>query len=165
MWTITWPSLVFGHYEQDWWGYSLTQDFSWQMWLCSFRWRGRRMSLSALKGHYLIRVTLTVRVCLNIYEPLQTGTLNELLLNTTFGSDKWLGAARQQAITRAYGDPDLCPCMVTLGHNELISIQNKWISERKPLFEAHTWWVTFIKCTVMAQCRCIERVNIHIAIL
>ena len=36
----------------------------------------------------------------------------------------WLGAVRQQAITWAYVDPDLCRHMASLGHNELNSL--KW---------------------------------------
>ena len=32
---------------------------------------------------------------------------------------KWLGAIRQQAITRAHVDPGLCHHMASLGHNEL----------------------------------------------
>ena len=34
----------------------------------------------------------------------------------------WLGAVRQQAITWAIVDPDLCRHMASLGHNEL----NSW---------------------------------------
>ena len=33
----------------------------------------------------------------------------------------WLGAVRQQAITRANVDPDLCRHMAWVGHNELIN--------------------------------------------
>ena len=34
----------------------------------------------------------------------------------------WLGVIRQQAITWAHGDPNLCCLMASLGHNELISM-------------------------------------------
>ena len=34
---------------------------------------------------------------------------------------EWLGAVRQQAITWANVDPDLCRHMASLGHNELIT--------------------------------------------
>ena len=37
---------------------------------------------------------------------------------------EWLGAVRQQAITRVNVDPDLCRHMVSLGHNDLIFSQN-----------------------------------------
>ena len=33
----------------------------------------------------------------------------------------WFGAVRQQAITRAYVDPNVCHYLVSLGHNELIN--------------------------------------------
>ena len=35
---------------------------------------------------------------------------------------QWLGAVRHQAITWANVDPDLCRCLVSLGHNELINL-------------------------------------------
>ena len=34
----------------------------------------------------------------------------------------WLGAVRQQAITWANFDPDLCRQMASLGHNELMDL-------------------------------------------
>ena len=37
---------------------------------------------------------------------------------------QWLGAVRQQAITWANVDPDLCRHMVSVGHNELIYVND-----------------------------------------
>ena len=37
----------------------------------------------------------------------------------------WLGAVRQQAITWASGDPDLCRHMASLGPNELIQVNSQ----------------------------------------
>ena len=42
-----------------------------------------------------------------------------LLMTSQHWVRKWLGAIRQQAITCANVDPDLCRHMVSLGHNEL----------------------------------------------
>ena len=40
-----------------------------------------------------------------------------------YGCRQWLGAVRQQAITLANVDPDLCPHMASLGLNELNTSQ------------------------------------------
>ena len=48
---------------------------------------------------------------------------------------KWLGAVRQQAITWANVDPNLCRHMASLGHNELTD-QNNEIEDLGPLYSA-----------------------------
>ena len=40
----------------------------------------------------------------------------------------WLGAVRQQAITRANVDPDLCRHMTSLSHNELTEIHMSYLT-------------------------------------
>ena len=39
---------------------------------------------------------------------------------------QWLGAIRQQVVTWANVDPDMCHYMVSLSHNELIVYNSKW---------------------------------------
>ena len=46
-----------------------------------------------------------------------------LLMPSQYWFRQWLGAVREQAITWANVDLDLCHHMTTLGHNELISLK------------------------------------------
>ena len=49
---------------------------------------------------------------------------------------KWLVAVRQQAITWANGDPDLCRHMASLGPNELsIPEEHGYLHHKNPLNE------------------------------
>ena len=55
---------------------------------------------------------------------------NNLLIISQHWFREWLGAVRQQAITWANVDLDLCRHMASLGHNELIT--TSWIAFQEP---------------------------------
>ena len=77
---------------------------------------------------------------------------------------KWLGAIRQQAITWANVDPDLCRHVVSLGHNELMPF-NGWLlhhTKLNPIVEKYTWLMVEDVITVIhPQCQtCVHKFHL-----
>ena len=69
---------------------------------------------------------------------------------------QWLGAARQQAITRAIIDPDLCRHLVSLGHNVLAY----WgMVVHAPLAIFFKFHAMPIKSTSFVRCQSLLNIN------